>query len=149
MILLMYTMKRRPSNETKELLVSMFFLLVLRHPRLCHKISGKNTYYQTQYEKRLYNQIPKRSNFLSDQMEKGEKNFGCPSVSKKSIWHTEYLYLLLCGFYRTTLRQVHHYSQRCGNGFWHFSRRIGSKCAPNSRISDSGTRCRQKKYSRN
>ena len=111
MILLMYTMKRRPSNETKETTGKYVFPSVLRHPRLCHKISGKNTYYQTQYEKRLYNQIPKRSNFLSDQMEKGEKNFGCPSVSKKSIWHTEYLYLLLCGFYRTTLRQVHLYGE--------------------------------------
>ena len=149
MILLMYTMKRRPSNEAKKTTGKYVFPSVLRHSRLCHKISGKNTYYQTQYEKRLYDQISKRSNFLSDQMEKGEKNFGCPSVSKKSIWHTEYLYLLLCGFYRTTLRQVHHYSQRCGNDFRHFSRRIESKCAPNSRISDSGTRCRQKKYSRN
>ncbi len=135
--------------KQKKLLVSMFFLLFCgtlvcatksQAKILTIKHSTKNVY-TTKYQREATSYLTK--------WKKGEKNFGCPSVSKKSIWHTEYLYLLLCGFYRTTLRQVHHYSQRCGNGFWHFSRRIGSKCAPNSRISDSGTRCRQKKYSRN
>lgn len=50
MILLMYTMKRRPPDETKETTGKFVFPSVLRHPRLHHKISGKNTYYQTQYK---------------------------------------------------------------------------------------------------
>ena len=41
MILLMYTMKRRPSNETKETTGKFVFPSVLRHFRLRHKISGK------------------------------------------------------------------------------------------------------------
>ena len=45
MILLMYTMKRRPSNETKKTTGKYVFTSVLWHSRLCHKISGKNTYY--------------------------------------------------------------------------------------------------------
>ena len=45
MILLLYTMKRRPPDETKETTGKFVFPSVLRHPRLHHKISGKNTYY--------------------------------------------------------------------------------------------------------
>lgn len=78
----MYTMKRRPSNETKETTGKFVFPSVLRHFRLRHKISGKNTYYQTQYKKRLYNQIPEGSNFLSDQMEKGKRTLDAPLLVK-------------------------------------------------------------------
>ena len=51
MILLMYTMKRRPPDETKETTGKFVFPSVLRHFRLHHKISGKNTYYQTKQQR--------------------------------------------------------------------------------------------------
>ncbi len=136
--------------KQKETTGKFVFPSVLRHFRLHHK-NLRQKYLLSNTVQKTFIQPNTRGEATSylTKWKKEKKNFGCPSVSKKSIWHTEYLYLLLCGFYRTTLRQVHHYSQRCGNDFRHFSRRIGSKCAPNSRISNSGTRCRQKKYSRN
>ena len=86
MILLMYTMKRRPSNETKKTTGKYVFTSVLWHSRLCHKISGKNTYYQTQYEKRLYDQIPTRSNFLSDQMDIASSSPGADEAAAFEVF---------------------------------------------------------------
>lgn len=83
----MYTMKRRPPDETKETTGKFVFPSVLRHFRLHHKISGKiltikhstKNVYTTKYQREATSYLTK--------WKKGKRTLDAPLLVKIHMAH--------------------------------------------------------------
>ena len=119
--------------KQKKLLVSMFFLLFCgtlvcatksQAKILTIKHSTKNVY-TTKYQREATSYLTK--------WKKGKRTLDAPLLVKNP--------------YGTLSTSIYFYAVSTEPLYAKYT--ITAKGAPNSRISDSGTRCRQKKYSRN